>query len=72
MYFRVQYFSMSLTWLEKAFAVSVQRNDQNATLHVIVALDAHFRQRKLRIPAIVFRIDAVPTWKGNITAQIST
>lgn len=38
--------------------MAVQRHHQNASLHVIVALDAHFGQLELRVPAVVGRIDA--------------
>lgn len=48
-----------LTGLEEALSVTVQRYDENAALHVIVALDAHFRQLELRIPAVVFWVNTV-------------
>lgn len=49
----------ALTGLKEAFAVAVQRHHQDASLHVIVALDAHLGQLESRLPAVVGRIDAV-------------
>lgn len=49
----------SLTWFEKAFSMTIQRNDQYSSLHMVVTLDAHFWQRKCGGPTEIFRINTI-------------
>lgn len=68
-------FEWSLTCFEIAFAVTVQRDDQNTSLHVVVSFDAHFGHHQMRFPAIIDRVDSVK-WrrskKNGDTVNINT
>jgi len=42
-------------WFEPTFSMSIQWNDENSTLHVIISFDAHFWQKYIRFPTVVDR-----------------